>query len=143
MPLVFLSGKLLDVAGRRGGGAIIFIAGAIGVALAYTLSAPLPLTLALILAVFGTNAALPVLNAYTAELFPTETRGDAFALANNAIGRIGYVLSPALVGAAAGTIGWGPALAATSVSMVAALGLIVAMLPETKGRELEDTSRVG
>jgi len=143
MPLVFFSGKLLDVAGRRGGGGIIFAAGAAGVALAYTLSGPVGLAIALVIAVFGTNAALPVLNAYTAELFPTEARADAFALANNALGRVGYVLSPAFAGAAAGVFGWGRAMAATSVCMVAALVLIVWLLPETKGRELEETSKVG
>lgn len=143
MPLVFLCGKLLDVAGRRGGGAVIFIASAVGVALGYTLSSPIPLAIALLVAVFGTNAALPVLNAYTAELFPTETRADAFALANNALGRIGYVLSPALAGVAAAAFGWGPAIASTSVCMIAALALILLLLPETKGRELEETSKVG
>jgi putative MFS transporter len=141
MPLVFLCGKLLDVAGRRRGGAVIFVAGAVGVALSYTLTTSAPLTVALILAVFGTNAALPVLNAYTAELFPTEARADAFALANNALGRVGYVLSPIAVGAAAGVFGWGRAVAATSLSMLAALALILWLLPETRGRELEETSR--
>ncbi|MFT3770266.1 MAG: MFS transporter [Minicystis sp.] len=141
MPLVFLSGKLLDVAGRRAGGAIIFVACAVGVILCYTLPGRAGLTAALVIAAFGTNAALPVLNAYTTELFPTEVRGDAFALANNAIGRIGYVLSPIAVGAAAGVYGWGRAVAATSVSMMLALLLILRLLPETRGRELEDTSK--
>lgn len=142
MPLVFLSGKLLDVAGRRRGGAVIFLAGAVGVTLAYTLKGPVALTLALVIAIFGTNAVLPVLNAYTAELFPTEMRADAFAVANNALGRVGYVLSPALCGAAAGAFGWGPSISSTSVCLVAATAIILLLLPETKGRELEDTARV-
>lgn len=141
MPLVFLSGKLLDVAGRRGGGAVIFVAGAVGVALAYTLTGSAPLTAALVFGIFGTNAALLVLNTYTTELFPTEVRADAFALANSALGRVGYVLSPIAVGVAAGTYGWGRAVAATSLGMIAALVLILLVLPETRGRELEDTSR--
>lgn len=142
MPLVFFSGKLLDVVGRRRGGAIIFLAGGLGVVFAYTFSGFVPLTLALVIAVFGTNAALPVLNAYTAELFPTDARADAFALANNGLGRIGYVLSPALVGFAADRAGFGTAVASTAVPFILALLLILRGLPETSGKELEETAKL-
>jgi putative MFS transporter len=142
MPLVFFSGKLLDVVGRRRGGSIIFVAGGLGVVFAYTFTGFVPLTLALVIAVFGTNAALPVLNAYTAELFPTDARADAFALANNGLGRIGYVLSPALVGFAAERAGFGTAVAATAVPFLLALLLILRGLPETRGKELEETAQL-
>ena len=82
------------------------------------------------------------MNAYTTELFPTELRGDAFAWANNVLGRIGYVLSPIAIGLIAESTGWGPVMAWTAVCPIVALGLILALLPETRGRELEDTSRL-
>ncbi len=142
MPLAFASGKLIDVLGRRGGGAIIFVTTSIGVYLTYTLPDRTSLTAALVVTIFGASAVLPVLNAYTSELFPTELRGDAFAWSNNLLGRIGYVLGPLAVGQAADRVGWGHAAAATAVFPLLALGLILWLLPETSGRELEETAEL-
>jgi putative MFS transporter len=142
LPLVFLVGKLLDWMGRRPTAAIVFSITALGVYGSYALHGWLLLTLALTGGIFGTGAVLPVLNSYTAELFPTAYRGDAFAWSNNIIGRVGYVLSPALVGAAAQTSGWGPAVRATAIFPLFALGLILWWLPETRARELEETALV-
>lgn len=140
MPLVFLVGPLLDKVGRRRGAVLIFVATAIGVYCAYALSGRWPLTAALVLAIFGASAVLPVLNAFNTELFPTELRGDAIAWSNNLLGRIGYVLSPALVGVAAESIGWGAAVRMTAIFPIIALIMILAFLPETSARELEDTA---
>ena len=85
--------------------------------------------------------AIEVLNAYNTELFPTHLRGDAFAWSNNILGRIGYVLAPWAVGSAAKAFGYGPAVAVTAIGPILALILIVWLLPETKGKELEETSR--
>ncbi|MSP61083.1 MAG: MFS transporter [Myxococcales bacterium] len=140
MPLVFAAGKLLDLFGRRIGAGIVFTLTAVGVVGAYSLHGQLALTVALVFAIFGVSSVLPVLNAYTTELFPTDLRSDAFAWSNNLLGRIGYVLSPLAVGLAAAEVGWGPAVAATAIFPMIALILILALLPETRGRELEDTS---
>jgi MFS transporter, putative metabolite:H+ symporter len=120
----------------------VFGLGAAGVFGSYTLQSPWALTGALIFGIFGASAVLPVLNAYTTELFPTELRGDAFAWANNLIGRIGYVLSPVLVGLAAREVGWGAAVRMTAVFPLVALVLIFWWLPETRARELEETAAV-
>ncbi len=88
------------------------------------------------------SATFAVLNAFTTELFPTERRAEAFAWANNLLGRVGYVLAPALVGALAGRVGWGNAVSATAAFPLVALVLILCVLPETKGRELEETARL-
>ena len=105
MPLVFFAGKLLDILGRKRGATVIFVLGATGTWLCYTLEGWWPLTAALTLGIFGASATLPALNAFTTELFPTELRGNAFAWANNLLGRIGYVISPAIIGWAAGSAG--------------------------------------
>jgi len=94
----FGAGKLLDLWGRKAGGAVIYLCLAAGVAGAYQLHGVWPLTAALTLALFGVSAQPAVLNAYTTELFPTEVRGEAFGWSNNLLGRIGYVVGPALVG---------------------------------------------
>ena len=140
LPLVFLAGKLIDVIGRRMGAFVIFSLGALGFVGCYTLHGFWPLTVALMLGIFCVSAVLPVLNAYTTELFPTEFRADAFAWANNLLGRVGYVLAPAGVGYAAAEVGWGPAVASTVVGLVIALGLILWWLPETKQMNLEQTA---
>ena len=140
LPLVFLSGKLLDKIGRRRGSLIIFLATSAGTVGAYNLQSKLSLTVALVIAIFGTTAVLQVLNAFTAELFPTENRADAFAWCNNLLGRIGYVLSPYLVGVIADSAGWGKAVSVTAVFPVLALVLILLFFPETKGKELEETA---
>jgi putative MFS transporter len=100
------------------------------------------LTASLTLAVFSVSAAFPGLNAFTTELFPTERRAEAFAWANNMLGRIGYVLASALVGTLAGWVGRGDAVSATAVFPLVALVLILWLLPETKGRELEETAEL-
>ncbi len=142
MPLVFLSGRLMDGIGRRLGAVVIFLVGSLGVVACYTVEGRWPLTAALVFGIYGASAVPQVLNAYTTELFPTDLRGDAFAWSNNLLGRIGYVFSPAAVGLAAGSIGWGLAVSVTTIFQLAALVLILLLLPETKGRELEETAAV-
>lgn len=142
MPMVFMVGKLMDTAGRRVGAVVVFGLGAAGVFGSYTFQSQWALTAALVLGIFGASAVLQVLNAYNAELFPTEFRSDAFAWSNNLIGRIGYVASPALVGALADGIGWGRAVRLTTIFPILALILIFWLLPETRARELEETAAV-
>ncbi len=142
MPMIFGVGRLLDLVGRRKGAAVIYSVTAVGTFLAYTLHGRWALTAALVAAIFGASAVLPVLNAFTAELFTTEHRSDAFALSNNLLGRVSYVLAPFAAGMAAESVGWGPAVAATAIGPVLALVVILAKLPETRGRELEETARL-
>jgi len=140
MPLVFAAGKLLDVIGRRKGAVLIYTLTSLGCVASYTAHGHALLTASLVLAIFGVSAVLPVLNSYNTELFPTELRGDAFSWSNNLLGRIGYVTSPLLVGVAAGSWGIGPAIASTAIFPMLALALIWLWLPETRGKELEETS---
>jgi putative MFS transporter len=140
LPLIFGAGKLLDVIGRRQGAVAIFVLTAVGVFASYSVHGQVALTAALTLGIFGASAVLPVLNAYTTELFPTALRGDAFAWSNNLIGRVGYVLSPMLVGITAERVGWGWAVRSTAVFPLVSLVLILLLLPETRARELEQTA---
>lgn len=143
MPMVFAVGPVLDRVGRRGGAAIIFGLGILGVAATYTFEARWQVTSAMTLSIFGASAVLPVLNAFTTELFPTAHRAAAFAWSNNLLGRIGYVLSPLAVGALAESHGWGPILRLTALGPTVALVLILLTLPETRHKELEETSSLG
>ena len=141
MPLVFAAGKLIDVLGRRSSAIVIFGLGAIGTVGAYTLHGFWPLTVALMFGIFSAGAQLHILNAYTAELFPTEYRGAGFAWVNNLLGRVSYIFSPVLIGIIAADLGaFGPPIAATAIFPIACIVLIHVLLPETRARELEDTS---
>ncbi len=138
MPFVFVSGKLLDVVGRKRGAYIIFAIGTFGIIGCYTFHGRWPLTAALVLGIFSASAYLPVLNSYTTELFPTRLRGSAYSWSNNLLGRLGYVASPALVGALVHQVGaYGPVVASTAVFNIIAAIMVWKMLPETAGLELE------
>jgi putative MFS transporter len=121
---------------RRPAATLIFVGMAAAIVAAYQLHALTSLTAALAVFVFCVSAAFTVLNSFTTELFPTDCRAEAFAWANNLLGRSGYVFGPAIVGAAAGAVGWGTAISLTAICPVVALALILWLLPETKGRKL-------
>lgn len=140
MPLAFAAGKLLDIVGRKVGATLIYASTIVGVIGAYSAHSVTALTASLVFAVLGVNTVLTVLNAFTTELFPTRYRGSAFGWSNNLIGRIGYCLSPVAVGALIPRFGWGTTLAATTAFPLLALILIWLTLPETRGRELEETA---
>jgi len=143
MPLVFFAGKLLDVMGRRAGAVLVYAALILGVLGGFSLHSVAGLAVSMIVAIFGLNAILTLLNTYTTELFPTELRGDAFLWTNNLIGRVGYVASPIVVGHLAADGGWGPVMRASVIFPALALGLLLWLLPETSRRELEQTSELG
>ncbi|MES1172688.1 MAG: MFS transporter [Myxococcales bacterium] len=140
MPLAFAAGKLLDSIGRKLGATLIYAATIVGVIGAYSAHGKLALTISLMAAVLGVNTVLTVLNAFTTELFPTQYRGAAFAWSNNLIGRIGYCVSPPVVSYLSERAGWGPVMATTAVFPLLALAVIWLTLPETRGRELEETA---
>lgn len=140
LPMVFSVGRLMDRFGRKGAAAIIYPAAALGVFLAFNLTSLVGLAVALVFVIFGAASVLPIVEAYTSELFPTELRGNAFAWANNLLGRLGSVLTPPLVGVAAERVGWGLAVSVTGLANLVALGVILVALPETAARELEETS---
>ena len=141
MPMVFLSGKLLDSIGRKWGSTVIFILTSLGVFSAYYFEGQTALTLALVFAIFGVSAVLPALNTFTTELFPTEVRSDAFGWANNLLGRLGYVISPIFIGWAAERWSWGAAIRPTAVFPLLALVLIWWLLPETNGKDIDEANR--
>lgn len=142
LPFVFSVGKVLDWWGRKRSAVLIYGTGAVFVVGAYQLEGVALLTACLTASIFAAIALLSLLNAFTTELFPTEIRADAFAWSNNLLGRIGYVIAPWIVGHAAERVGWGNAVSLTTVAVIAALGLILWLIPETSGKEIEEAARL-
>lgn len=142
MPLTYFVGKVLDRIGRRKGAVLIMIGATLATIGSSSFDHRGVILSALTLCVITATGSQVVLNAFNAELFPTELRSSSFAWSNNLLGRIGMVTSPALVGILAERSGYVVALQAIAVFPLLALLLIVAMLPETRGRELEDTAQL-
>jgi putative MFS transporter len=150
LPLVFLAGKLLDVIGRRAASVLIYIGIAISVYAIYALHDVMLMTVFLTLTIVSVNAALPLVTAFTSELFPTDMRADAYAWGNHLLGRITFVVSPLVIGFVAddrafGTswglgMGFGAAVSGTAAFALVALALVLRWMPETRGKELEETA---
>jgi MFS transporter, putative metabolite:H+ symporter len=140
MPLVFFAGKLFDLIGRRRGAVFVYATVVGGVLGCYTFTGQAALIVSMIVAMFGLSSVLSLLNTFTTELFPTELRGDAFVWSNNLLGRVGYVLSPLAIGMLASERGWGPVLQGSVIFPAVALLLLLLWLPETRGKELEQTA---
>jgi MFS transporter, putative metabolite:H+ symporter len=142
MPLVFGMGKLLDVLGRRPAAALVFTLGAFGTWGCYTFHDRTALMLSVMLGIFSSSAFLPILNSLSTELFPTSIRAEGFAWANTLLGRVGYVLSPLVIGRLAQSLGWGPVIRSTAVFPIVTIALVYWLIPETRGRTLEETARL-
>jgi putative MFS transporter len=142
LPAILGIGKLLDAWGRRVGAVVVYSALVLGTLGAFLLASRVGLIVALVLTVFAQSSVLALLNAVTGELFPTDVRGDGFAWSNNLLGRIGYVLSPIALGGLAEKVGWGPAIASTALFAMGGFVLFWLWIPETKGRELEETAKL-
>ncbi len=141
VPMALLVGPVIDTLGRRRGAVIVYALSAAGLYLSFTLESQLALTGALVLGIFGATAFLPIANAYTNELFPTHLRGSAFAWSNNILGRLSYFAVPLLVGEASASAGaYGPVVALTALFPILAAIYVLVFFPETRGRELEETS---
>ena len=142
LPLTVLLGRLIDRIGRRRGAAVVYLGTACGVLGSYAPLSEGLLLVSLILLIAGATAAVALLNAWTAESFPTDLRGDSFAWANSLLGRLGFVLSPLFVAELVPILGWGRTLSLTAGFPLLSLGLIWLWLQETARKELEESQRL-
>jgi MFS family permease len=133
---VVIGGRIADLRGRRGVGAVAVV-GAASLTVAQMLTSGWPMwVLSLVASIIGA-AAIPALGVYGPELFPTSLRGRA----NGAIALLG------VAGTVTGLVvagqlsdrwdGLGSALAALSVGPLIVGALILVAYPETAHRELE------
>jgi len=134
-----ISAHLSDWLGRRRTFVLMACAAAVTVA-CYTLL-PLGDTAVLLLGFplgFFQSGIIAGMGATFAELFPTRVRATGQGFSYNTGRAVGSFV-PALVGVAAPTLGLGQAMGIFSASSYVLVLLAVALLPETRGRELEST----
>jgi len=132
-----ISAHLSDWLGRRKTFVIMACSAAVTVA-AYTLL-PLGDTAVLLLGFplgFFQSGIIAGMGATFAELFPTRVRATGQGFSYNT-GRAVGSLVPALVGVLAGSIGLGSAMGLCAASAYVLVLIAAALLPETRGRELE------
>lgn len=90
---------------------------------------------------FFLNGTYAGVYAYTPELFPTWMRatGSGFA---SAVGRIGSILAPTIIGVSAASLGFGGVFAMTTAVLVVGVVTVVVFGVRTSGRSLEDIEDV-
>jgi MFS family permease len=134
-----ISAHLSDWLGRRKTFVIMACAAAVTVA-AYTLL-PLGDTAVLLLGFplgFFQSGIIAGMGATFAELFPTRVRGTGQGFSYNTGRAVGSFV-PALVGVLAGGLGLGSAMGVCAACAYVLVLIATAMLPETRGRELDAT----
>jgi MFS family permease len=134
-----ISAHLSDWLGRRKTFVVMACAAAVTVA-CYTL---LPLSNAAVLLLgfplgFFQSGIIAGMGATFAELFPTRVRATGQGFSYNTGRAVGSFV-PALVGVVAGNMGLGAAMGVCAAASYVLVLFAVAMLPETRGRELEST----
>ena len=141
----FVAGRLLDRIGRRMTGAVFMLLGmAFGIAL-YQVPSKELMFVFLVLSVFFGLGVTPVLGAIVPELFPTEIRATAVALARSVFGTLGATLGPFFAGTLGDRIDGPAGSLANGVSLMllayVPAVLLLLRLPETTGRDLSHMDR--
>jgi len=134
-----ISAHLSDWLGRRR--TFVLMAGAAAVTVACYTLLPLSNTAVLVLGFplgFFQSGIIAGMGATFAELFPTRVRATGQGFSYNTGRAVGSFV-PTLVGVAAPSLGLGQAMGICSASSYVLVLLAVALLPETRGRELEST----
>lgn len=146
LPGYVVAGWLQDRWGRRQTGTLFFLAGAAFGAAAFQVHGRVPMLVALTGAVFFGLGGTPVVNAMSSELFPTQIRATALAVARSFFGTLGASTGLFLVPRLAGHHGligsYGNAVALAGLALIPA-SVLLNSLPETAGRELEDLAVEG
>lgn len=130
-------GWIADRIGRRPA-FTLFMIGATIVVPIFAFRARSPMTLLLVGPLVGyfAHGYFSLFGAMLAELFPTSIRATAQGFCYNA-GRLLSAAAPIAIGSAAATYGLGAAIAADSLFFAVA-GVLIWLLPETRGRELAE-----
>lgn len=130
-------GWIADRLGRRSAFTMFMVAAAITVPIyAYTATYPAALLLIGPLVGFFGHGFFSIFGALLAELYPTSIRATAQGFCYN-VGRLASAAAPFAIGFAADRSGMKAALAVNALFFAAA-GVAIWLLPETKGRELEE-----
>jgi MFS family permease len=136
-----LCGYLLDRVGRRMTTALFFLATAFAMFALFRTDNHGAMLLALMATMFAYQGSRTANSALSSELFPTGARATGYCLTVQVLGQLGWMLSPLAVGALSAPLGGlGNAASIFAVGPLIGIVLILTMVPETRGKTLEELS---
>jgi MFS transporter, putative metabolite:H+ symporter len=136
-----LAGFLMDRIGRRITTATFYIASGAAMYVLFQSTDHNTMLGAEIFTMFAYQAARTATSALSSELFPTEIRATGYSLCVQVIGQIGWALSPLVIGILSAPMGGlGNAASVMAFGPLVGVVLIFLIVPETRGRTLEELS---
>jgi MFS family permease len=136
-----LSGHLLDKLGRRATATMFFVAAAIAMATLFHSQRHQTMLLAMMATMFAYQGSRTATSSLSAELFPTGSRATGFCLTVQVFGQLGWTLAPLFAGLLSGPMGGlGNAAALFAAGPIVGAILVIAFVPETRGKTLEELS---
>lgn len=136
-----LAGLLMDRVGRKLTASVFYLTSAAAMFALFSSDGYVEILAGFLLTMFAYQGARAATSALTTELFPTEIRAMGFSLTVQVFGQIGWLLTPALVGwLSVPMSGLGPAARLFAVGPLIGTLLLLAYIPETRGRTLEEIS---
>jgi len=136
-----LSGYLLDRIGRRATATLFFLGASISMALLFQSESDRAILLGLMATMFAYQGSRTATATLTAELFPTVARATGFSLTVQVLGQLGWTLAPLIAGLLSAPMGGlGNAVSLFSVGPIIGAVIVLAYVPETRGKTLEELS---
>jgi MFS family permease len=136
-----LSGYLLDRIGRRATATLFFLGASISMALLFQSESDRAILLGLMATMFAYQGSRTATATLTAELFPTVARATGFSLTVQVFGQLGWTLAPLMAGLLSAPMGGlGNAASLFSIGPIIGAIVVLAYVPETRGKTLEELS---
>jgi MFS family permease len=136
-----ISGQLLDRIGRRATTTAFFVLTALAMASLFQSASGVWILLAFMATMFAYQGARTATSALSSELFPTSARATGFSLTVQVIGQLGWTLAPVIAGMLSGPAGGlGNAASLFAAGPLIGALLVVAYVPETRGKTLDELS---
>ena len=136
-----LSGVLMDRVGRRFTAAVSYLTAAGAMYVLFTSDSFAMILAGEVVTMFAYQAARTATSALSTELFPTEIRATGYSLTVQVIGQVCWMLSPVAIGLLSRPLGGlGRAASIFALGPLIGVALIIFMVPETRGKSLEELS---
>jgi putative MFS transporter len=136
-----LSGFLMDRLGRKFTTSFFYLMSGAAMYMLFTSDGYGAILAGEVITMFAYQAARTATSALSTELFPTAIRATGYSLCVQVIGQICWMLSPVLVGILSGRLGGlGNAASIFAVGPMIGVVIVVFLVPETRGKTLEELS---
>jgi MFS family permease len=136
-----LSGQLMDRIGRRATAAFFCVSTAVAMAILFQSNTRAAILMAFMATMFSYQGARTVTSALSSELFPTRARATGFSLTVQVVGQMGWTLAPLVAGLLSDWLGGlGNAVTLFAAGPLVGAILVLAYIPETRGKTLEELS---